>query len=61
MIVLITTHAEDTTGHLATSSSYHVNINQVRDFLMFYEPISCPMTVDDHSYHETAHGCHWRA
>ena len=26
------THAEDGTGHLATSSSCHVNINEVRGF-----------------------------
>jgi hypothetical protein len=29
MIILITTHAEDTTGYLATSSNRHVNINKV--------------------------------
>ena len=60
MIVLITTHAEDSTGHLGTSAECHVDLDEVRGLTNVIGPIS-QMTVDGPSGHETALGSRRRS
>jgi len=58
VIILITTHAAQGTGYLATSSSCYIGINEVRICPYVFEPISCLVTVGIPSGHKTDLGCY---